>query len=481
MSYLTKLSFQRLSFLLSVIVFIACEDPSDIGLGLQPQNVLGVAFTDTVTVTTSTVLVDSVNTTNSILLIAGQYNDAQLGLVTASSFFTLTPDTINLGSNPQFSRLELNLAYRYSYGDTTQPQTIQVHKLTNAFNQGNTYYSFSELPFDPTPEGSRTFSAKDIVDNRLIIPLEDSFRDEIANLITSTDSLTQEQLDDVVSGLVLVPQGGAAIVGFDANPIDSRRINTASALNLFYENDGEEESYNIYVRNPTVSEVVNGRRAATRFNRVTSDRSGTALADLDESYEEIDATATNNLTYIQGLLGIKTKITFPYLSEFAKLGTIAINRADLVVTPFPPIAEDFTPRPFSLEFWQLDRNERPQRIILTQTVPGQAADDPLQTISDTVIIRVQQEGLNPLGFQNELLTTFDPTPSAYTANFTSYIQFILNNDNPDYEGVNRLENNGLLISPNLNSIRANRVVIGGAQNPTNPLKLRLFYTLVESR
>ncbi len=84
-----NLLIRKLALCLSIsALFLACEDPQDIGKDLQPQNQdFGVLFTDTVTVRTSTVLVDSVRTSISNYMLAGQYMDAKLGTVTAKTFF----------------------------------------------------------------------------------------------------------------------------------------------------------------------------------------------------------------------------------------------------------------------------------------------------------------------------------------------------------------------------------------------------------
>lgn len=76
---------------LATLLF-ACENPKNIGLELQqPQGLVGVVFTDTVTLKTSTVFVDSINTTNSAFLLVGQCNDPQMGQLKARSYFTFRP------------------------------------------------------------------------------------------------------------------------------------------------------------------------------------------------------------------------------------------------------------------------------------------------------------------------------------------------------------------------------------------------------
>jgi hypothetical protein len=75
------------SFILSFCLFLtACEDPQEIGSEVFVQDI-GVLYTDTLTVDASTILLDSIVTSNTANLLVGRYTDPTLGLVEASSYF----------------------------------------------------------------------------------------------------------------------------------------------------------------------------------------------------------------------------------------------------------------------------------------------------------------------------------------------------------------------------------------------------------
>ena len=71
------------------LLFCACERPEQIGFELQPQGDVGVFFSDTFQVKTSTVLLDSIETINTTRLLLGAFEDPELGNVRAQSFFEL--------------------------------------------------------------------------------------------------------------------------------------------------------------------------------------------------------------------------------------------------------------------------------------------------------------------------------------------------------------------------------------------------------
>ena len=76
------------------ITLTACEDPQEIGSEVFTQDI-GVLYTDTLTVDASSILLDSVVTSNSDNLLVGSTIDPTFGLVKANSYFHIVPyDTL---------------------------------------------------------------------------------------------------------------------------------------------------------------------------------------------------------------------------------------------------------------------------------------------------------------------------------------------------------------------------------------------------
>lgn len=132
------------------ILLAACEAPKEIGL--PPEVIAEVQFTDTVTVRTSTVLLDSVRTSNAQQMLVGNYRDPIFGRVSAQPFFEMG-QTLNLNSDGStntyvFDSLRLNVAYSYLYGDTLQPFEVKLHRLSDSLRTGKNYYNNSSIPYD---------------------------------------------------------------------------------------------------------------------------------------------------------------------------------------------------------------------------------------------------------------------------------------------------------------------------------------------
>jgi hypothetical protein len=469
MSWQAKSKLPLFFALLFSHLLFSCQDNIEVG---QPPRNMAVVFTDTVTVKTSTVLIDSVQSSNGAYLLVGQYNDPYFGKITAKSFFALSPRPVahDFGSNPQFQKLTMVLYKQYAYGDTTRSQTVYVHKVAEPIVKDGRYYSFESKAIDPTPLGSKTFAAKDIFGRVVEIDLSDSFRDEIVSLLQSTDSLTQEQLDGVLNGLALVPDAGddAAILGFSASSA------LLSFLRLEYLDDnGDTQYYYIGVR---PASITTGETApkAVRFNQVTADRSGTALAGVG-LYEPVPETSLGNAAYMQGLLGVGTKIEFPYLAEFHKLGLIAINQAYLLFSPIVDVENPFYSLPATFHFIELDAEGKPVKIPVTRSVSGSTI-----VWEDTTYRKVQTEGFDPLGVSQDMLVYYDPLTRSYNANITSYTQYVMNGLSARYQGNAKKDNYGLLIAPSTLNNEVNRIIIGGHLHPQKRLHLRLFYSIIQT-
>jgi hypothetical protein len=471
-----NLAVVRFIFILVTAWFLlmSCNKSTTIGSELQPQN-LGVVFTDTATILTSTIFVDTISTTNRELLLAGEYTDPVLGRVKASAFFNVQPfnTSFSFGSNPQFISAVFALPINFAYGDTTQLQTLSVHKLVEPINPQRVYRNKDVLAYEPTPIATATFKGSDAVFGRVEIPLTDTFRDQIVALANSTavSGLTQAQLDAFVKGFALVSHGGEALWGFRVTG------QVPAAIEIRFRNElGSEQIYRIVARNAVSAETdVSGERYNTqRFNHVEVDRTATPLQNLTQDYQTIPSAQTQEQTFIQESLGIFTKIEFPYLSEFVKNQTIAINRADLVVFPVAGTRTPFFKTPRRVDLRILGDDKRIRKYFFR-------FNDPLlnnTTIQDTLDVRVQTEGNNPFGFNAPLSVALSNISKSYNLEITSYIQYCLNNLNPRYQGINKFPNNGLVLGSDLSNTAIYRLVLGSNKHPQQAMKLRIFYTIV---
>ena len=180
-----------------------------------------------------------------------------------------------------------------------------------------------------------------------------------------------------------------------------------------------------------------------RLTNLTVDRTGTPLANLKVG-QALPATATNGRSYVQTFSGVTTKIEFPSLLSLEKNRRVAINRADLIITPMQldgSVPFSFNAVPYitlaEANGFQLARTS-PNRVVqLVPTFPGGAVN------------RLETSFFSPQ------VATYSLRTKNYTMNLTGYIQSIMAGTTP---------NNGLiLLTPGANNIAP--VTEGGLLSP----------------
>ncbi len=360
----------------------ACEDPQEIGSEVFVQDV-GVLFTDTLTVDASTVLMDSINTSNTDNLLVGRYTDPTLGLVEANSYFQISnKDTIRteLFENDKITKLDITtkkdfkwiknptkvdsirflLPYTLYQGDTLQKQTFTLTQLDdNASLDPTKTYFRSDIPplLKSTVFGQlKNASIKPVKNKNIIggsarfdtlrIPVTDPAF--ISFIISQRESTNKENaligtgFKGKIKGLALTSESGknAAVLGF--SPYTSvmkvyysytysytlrNKANTADSIKVTVDSTKSNDFYvGRYVSNTT------GPPQNARFNKITTTRSG-VFSKLVNPTDILTSAQTSNQAVIQASTGLAMKIKFPSLLKLKERQDIAINKAELVFEP----------------------------------------------------------------------------------------------------------------------------------------------------
>ena len=316
----------------------ACEESSEIGLDLidnSPQ----VYFTDTVTVSLSTIIIDSIPTNGLSRQLVGTYHDQQLGSWNSSSYFQ-----IGLNGNwaPEedhiYDSLRLVIHYDgYWYGDTLNPQTLQVYRITELYepDEGTRYYNTSSLQVDPLAIGSIQYLPRPTQHDSLIINISEALGLELFNLAQNNDQRLSD-LDDFLDffrGIKLQSGGSGAVIGFETSP-------EQCYLELYYHERGEE-LVNLSYRFPLLT-------SEQQFNAISGDRTQTALANLDSQRDILSAAAIDELSLIQAGTGVVTRIEFPYIENLVKTSDFRILTAQLQIVPLNQSSDQVFPYPQQL-------------------------------------------------------------------------------------------------------------------------------------
>lgn len=308
-----------LSVALATTAFLtACEAPKEIGL--PPEVIAEVKFTDTVTVRTSTVLLDSVRTSNTFSLLVGRYNDPVFGQITARPYFEVArvPDLTVEGKTYVYDSLYLELNYSYVYGDTLKPFEMSIHRLADTIRTNRNYYNNSSIPHEAAAIGKITFSPRPNQTRSLKVKLPNQFGKAIFDALNKKEITSLDQFRKTFRGFTLIPAAtNNAVIGLGVS---------TSEVNLsMYLHESTADTLKSSVQFGTLS----------RFNHVQSSRQGPVMSQL-QPLKPLSAAQTGGMTYLHDALGVVNRLEFPYLSRLLSNKEIAINRAELTITPNIP-------------------------------------------------------------------------------------------------------------------------------------------------
>ena len=433
MNWLIKLKRLTL-FILPVIAFFSCDDSNTLGTTYEGSPV-DAAFTDSVSVTASTVLAnDSIVGSSSRVvqrgnLLVGIISPDKLGTTTAQSYLTIAPagGTIS-ANNGSPDSVVLMLDYDEYYGDTTQNYTLEVRELATLFRADATYYTnnnnslealpnlLGSLTFVPKPKRTNSKTASSGAVTKTSIPVRIKLNNELGQRILSLPTTTLNSATEFAKsfkGIVLSPGTNTrSALGF-APDADS------TYLRIYYTaTDNKKQRYDLNISGSN-----------DRLNQISQNLTGSALASLKNSGDSLASAAAGNEAYLQESTGIVTKITFPYLYQFREklnVSDIAVNRAELII----PVKENLNYLPSPAAY--LVETNKTNRILKTNRLPRVVAEDPLETVSQGE--RAPQAAA----------IRYNKDKKAYIINVTKYVQDVIYRRQSVY---GKLISNSLLLVP----------------------------------
>jgi len=319
----------------------SCEDPNTLAVSkVFSNNNLETIYSDTFSVVTSTVQLDTFLTGNTGTVLLGRYHDNQLGTVSSSSYFQLSYSyPFQPTFQSYFDSMVLVLFYNKTFsGDTTQtlklngyqvlediiPRRVPIGSVQlSAFGNYNGFFSSTQFAHSSSPIFSKSvklFPHRDTVTLRL----PDSYGANWFRL-AQIDSGNIFSRPDIFSyaffkGLYVAPDPSstASVAGFTTSKL---------RLRIYY-----RKLVNGLLRNTHYDFMVNG---GFQFNNIQYDRSGTLLSSLQPN-KSISTTLTNNTGYVQAGTGLVTRLDFPSVkSFFSNNHNVLLNAAYLTVSPEP--------------------------------------------------------------------------------------------------------------------------------------------------
>jgi hypothetical protein len=350
-----KTQFRRLKLplilLLILIVMNACEKDFPVG-GKFIVSQTEINLIDTLSVSLSTVILDTLNNCGTGTMLVGNYEDEIFGGFSSKSFFQIgVPETNDVQTDDHYDSLTLVLKYnQYWFGDTTQSLTISAHPLTEKieYDYDEIIKSETAFDYDPQPIGSITFNPRpNNPVGSISIRLSDELGIDLFTKMMEGDDLLDAAKDflEYFPGVALVADktSEGIIIGLSGDP-----ENIKIYLHTSREKDLTEEEivYRIGMYDYN-----------KQFNNITRDFSATQFNALVEQRYDLPSSKSDDLTFLQGGTGLAIKVTFPSLPEILLRDQGKIVEAKLSISPLKNSYNEFD-LPDNLMLYELDKLNR---------------------------------------------------------------------------------------------------------------------------
>lgn len=373
-------------------VFTACRDESStVGDGWLSSE-LRSAYTDTCTVKLSTILADSVNTSNISSIQVGHYKDSYYGDLTAKGYVEYGYGYFTANEDVKYSLDSMTIKVKWKgdfMGDTLQVLPIRMYELRKniELHDDGYLYTTSSTPYGTLLGSFNAYVYPSQTKAQYEYRLPDSIGQRFLNKILDSQGLEtmrkQSVFREYFRGVAFVPGVTNIITNIDKN--DSSLVMT-----MYYHGD-----------NSTTQQSVIFSPTTPSYSSVTQDKTGTPLALFDKKPDEstVVSSETNNISYIQSSTGLYTKIEFPFLSNLCLQGEMAsITAAVLYLYPVRGTYNaDSNPLPKSLAVYTANATN----------VTGSQLSNSMGTATQTGNLTSDQN---------------DPDTQYYTFDLTSFLQ-----------------------------------------------------------
>lgn len=449
--------------------FSSCSKDSGLGANVLPQNtMLGANFKDTTTILTSLVLQDTIPTNGVSTYLLGSYNDPIFGSTKASFYTQLAipygnpfGTTLTPGSTVKLDSVVFSMDYgtnsmgehNYPLLSSPGPESIEIDTINKALVADSAYYSNAIVPHSTTSLGSGViipnYTRIDtepryslIFNPRIRIKLNTAWgqhwlnvaQDAVADSLLSSNTIFQRHF----SGLYITTD----------NPSQFPGQGGIMYMNPF---SGKAGVYFYYKVITNTSGTPDTAYKAAHFD-VTSSCIGFNHYDHDYSnapfyagyFPQKDSVYSPNFAYVQGIGGVKTKFTMPYLANWAKKGHIIVNKAEVdIPVNASTIDGNFYAPPNKMYL-----------IGITDT----------STVASTSTFTLPDQNIGYYG------GTYDAFNHQYVFIITEYMQSVFSG---------KIVDHGLYFVAGGSVINPNRVVLYGGNNSPK-IRLKIYYTPVKS-
>ena len=325
----------------------------------------GILMIDTMTIKSSTYKYDSIISNSTDRFLIGCNYNTFSGYKNSNAFMEMAFDGNILYTTFVFDSICMILNYdTYYYGDTTTAQTFSVHQILEEMETDDDGYLYttSKFAYQSSPLGSKTFKPRPNSSSSLSIRLSDQFGNRLAQMIKDEkDTITSSYLfNKFFNGLVIksVSDAKSAVVSFSMTSTESSstEITTSSTtgekpeIRLYYHlSPNPDNLTDLYYSFSMSSDGI-------YFNQISGDCSGSLIANIENTNNEMSSTLTNKQTIVQAGIQLFTKIDIPYVDNLLMIGqNSAFISASLRLYPVKGTYKNSSDLPSSLYLYNADR------------------------------------------------------------------------------------------------------------------------------
>jgi len=313
-----------LLILLAFLTAWSCQDKKDFGINLLPdKDKEAFIINDTSTIRVRTILTDTTHINGATSLLVGNYNDPIFGSTTSSFAIqyiaenapTFTDTDIADSVVAFFSYKQ----YNNRYGNQTGPISFDIVRLTEYLKTSSVYKNSLDPNTLHQEEILRTYTFTPKNNNDTIrIKLSDAFANDIFAQSSAT-FLTDTLFKKFFKGIYIRPHNAT-----DNQGIFKFTLGAETKIKFYYHNT-----------NSLILNFTSNSTSCVHLNLSNHNYSNTSFVSHINSLN----FPNDNVSYIQGMTGVKTRVDFPYIKNWKK---IEILRAQLVVKTESPLITNQT-------------------------------------------------------------------------------------------------------------------------------------------
>ncbi|PIB36679.1 hypothetical protein BFP72_15340 [Reichenbachiella sp. 5M10] len=301
----------------TTLIIFSCEDPSEVGLGLDPDGLGSGVYYEEIILPAENVWIDSLRTNNSSRLFVGRIEDPIFGTTTAATYNQLSSTSLVSSKTDEqeyvIDSAVLTLGYDYIHTKgAIAPQTIRLQELDDQIFSGVYYLSHFDTPLKPyDADNVFTFTPRsDSVDQGIADTVKFYLNDIWAETLfdIATQSNRTELLTQTFKGIALTPDdNNNLIVGF--TPAGYTNIS------VHYHILGKDINQADSIVSDSLSVAYSLSASNAKYSKFTTDRTGSLIGgSIKNNLENFEVG--NGFIYLNSATGIYPKIDMTPFLDF---------------------------------------------------------------------------------------------------------------------------------------------------------------------